>query len=65
MRMNCARSLPLQKREISPAYFSRTFHEVMGVPPLTYLNNQRIEPSKPIKQIALEVGFGVCRIWRE
>ncbi|AZN39244.1 AraC family transcriptional regulator [Paenibacillus albus] len=69
MRMNCARSLPLQKLadlcEISPAYFSRTFHEVMGVPPLTYLSNQRIElskqmlmaTSKPVKQIALEVGF--------
>ncbi|REE86534.1 AraC-like DNA-binding protein [Paenibacillus taihuensis] len=69
MRMNCARNLPLQKLadlcEISPAYFSRTFHEEMGVPPLTYLNHQRIElskqmlmaTSKPVKAIALEVGF--------
>ncbi|SEO33080.1 AraC family transcriptional regulator [Paenibacillus sp. OV219] len=69
MRMNCSRRLPLQKLadlcEISPAYFSRTFHEEMGIPPLTYLNNQRIELSKqmlmatakPVKQIALEVGF--------
>ncbi|SDX34013.1 AraC family transcriptional regulator [Paenibacillus sp. CF384] len=69
MRMNCAKDLPLQKLAdqcgISPAYFSRTFHTQMGMPPLTYLNMLRIElskqmlitTSKPVKQIALEAGF--------
>ncbi|WP_308637456.1 AraC family transcriptional regulator [Paenibacillus silvisoli] len=69
MRMHCAKDLPLQKLAdqcgVSPAYFSRTFHAQMGMPPLAYLNRQRIELSKqmlitttkPVKQIALEVGF--------
>ncbi|RAP74680.1 AraC family transcriptional regulator [Paenibacillus montanisoli] len=69
MRMHCAKDLPLQKLAdqcgISPAYFSRTFHAQMGMPPLAYLNRQRIELSKqmlittakPVKQIAQEVGF--------
>lgn len=69
MRTHCSLQLPLSKLAelagLSPAYFSRTFHELMGFPPLAYLNEQRIELSKqmlvttgkPIKQIALEVGF--------
>ncbi|MBM7567141.1 AraC family transcriptional regulator [Paenibacillus sacheonensis] len=69
MRTNCSKRLPLGKLAafsgLSPAYFSRSFHEAMGVPPLVYLNEQRIELSKqmlitttkPVKQIALEAGF--------
>jgi AraC-like DNA-binding protein len=50
---------------ISPHYFSRTFHAQMGMPPLEYLAFQRVElakqllisTAKPIKQVAIEVGF--------
>ncbi|MBP1990183.1 helix-turn-helix transcriptional regulator [Paenibacillus eucommiae] len=69
MRFHSGKKLTLQHLAdfcgISPYYFSRTFHQVMGVPPLEYLNVQRIQLAKQmllattklVKQVALEVGF--------
>ncbi|QGQ95024.1 AraC family transcriptional regulator [Paenibacillus psychroresistens] len=69
IRLNCSKRLTLsylaEQSGISSFYFSRMFHEYIGLPPLEYLNLQRIElakqmllaTSKPVKLIALEVGF--------
>ncbi len=50
---------------LSTAYLSRLFREQMGVPPMTYLHQQRMEQATnlllhttwPIAQIAAETGF--------
>lgn len=49
---------------LSPYHFTRTFKEVVGLPPHAYLNHIRIERAKtlltqgcPIAQIAAETGF--------
>lgn len=48
-----------------PNYFIRFFKEMIGMPPIEYINNMRIEQAKkllqtmdtPIREIACEVGF--------
>lgn len=69
MRHNCSQPLTLTRLAghcgVSNAYFSRSFHAVMGVAPLDYLNAQRIELAKQmllatprsVKHIAIDCGF--------
>lgn len=61
---------------LSPVYFSNLFYEKLGVRPIQYLTNQRIQKiqtllictNKPIKEISEECGFKdtnyLCRVFK-
>jgi AraC-like DNA-binding protein len=69
IRNRCTEQLTLSdmasEAGYSPQHFSRTFHKIMGKPPVQYLNESRILVAKhllvstdrTVKEIALESGF--------